>query len=315
MAEEPTMTRGLGSRRAAADVYQWSGPRPVREFRGWRIQAPSTIHRVDSFATMHLASYDAVRAALPTDDLYPVRWLDGRAVIGIVSLRYRDVTARTDDGRLVVSPNYAEIDIEALVTQKQAPRVAPLLRGSPAGFVLHLPVTNAVAAQAGRDLYGFPKFVADMDFVEAAGQRSVTLAEGGVEILRQCVRPRGRVSVTRAPAVSFTSFEGDLLEVRAPFVGYRQKMMGAGCGHLELGEHPVAARIRGLDVDPEPILAASDIDGRMVFGAGVPAGKAGPYSGYIPADEPELGRYTIAYPDTAPLDQHAIALDIQILSG
>ena len=36
----------------------------------------------------------------------------------------------------------------------------------------------------------------------------------------------------------------------------------------------------------------------------VPVGEAADYTGHLPRREPLRGRYTVAYPDTPPLDQY-----------
>ena len=75
------------------DFYAWTGPRPVVEVLGRRLQSPAFHHRVDSFQSVHLAEHDAVAAALPTDELHPVQWFDGRAAVLVWAVRHHEVTA------------------------------------------------------------------------------------------------------------------------------------------------------------------------------------------------------------------------------
>ncbi|HYB39739.1 MAG TPA: acetoacetate decarboxylase family protein [Mycobacterium sp.] len=140
-----------------------------------------------------LASYDAVRDVLPSSDLHPVRWFDGRAAVLIAAMRYHEVSVRHADGTPDLLAPYGEVLIAALVTRRPLQRGLPLLLPTMqglGGFVLDLPVTTAEACDLGRKLFGLPKFVADMDFREEPTQRQVKISEGDAEIMTLRVCPR-----------------------------------------------------------------------------------------------------------------------------
>lgn len=42
---------------------------------------PLVIHRVDGFMAAHSCAFDALAAALPTDELHPLRLPNGRAIL------------------------------------------------------------------------------------------------------------------------------------------------------------------------------------------------------------------------------------------
>lgn len=306
------MVRWLGWSRSSRDAafFKWTAERPIAQFRGRAIRGPTAIHRIASFQTLHLAAFEPVRAAIPTDALHPVRWLDGRALVFVAAMRHHDVTASFDSGEPYITPPYGEVSVGVMVTRRPAPRGLPVFGRSLRGFVLHMPVTTAIAAESGRQLLGSPKFVADMDFVEQPARRAVTVSEDDREILTVQVRPSGPVTVNRAPVIIYSVLDGQLLESTVRFFGHRQTMIGSASGHLHLGDHPVADELRGLAVSTAPLMAASYLEARMLFGAGVPVATAHQYRGYV-GREPERGRYTLAYPDTPPLDQYTLPLDVQ----
>lgn len=233
------------------DFYTWTGPRPVSDATGPRVRGPFYFHRVDAFEALHLASYEAVRAVLPTDDLFPVRWFDGRAVVEVAAFRYHEVsgTDLTDGepGRtLMVSP-YGEVGVSALVTRRPLPKGVPLLSPSMAGvggFVLHLPVTTREARDGGVAIFGLPKFVADMDFTESPTARTVTVSEDGAEVLTLTVRPGGPVVAIRALLNLYSVLDGRLLETTIKTLGHRQGRVGHAAGELTLGTHPVGQALR-----------------------------------------------------------------------
>ena len=66
---------------------------------------------------------------------------------------------------------FGEVLIAAVVTEGPTPRVLPLLRGRAGAFMLHTPVTTHEALAGVRGFFGWPKFLADMDFTETGASR------------------------------------------------------------------------------------------------------------------------------------------------
>ena len=289
------------------DFYGWAGPRPRVEVGGRVFELPVFYHRVSCFFSAHLASWDAVSAALPSDEIQPLRWFDGRAAVQVAALRYDEITGLVDGETARLAP-YAEVAISALVTRHAAPPGVGMLASEQlgGGFVLDLPVTTAEARDLGREVYGSPKFVADMDFVDGPAEQRVTLSEGGSRILDLGVRPRGRVTRARRPWRMYSALGGELLETSARMRGFRRGRTGRGGADLTLGDHPVAQRLRDLEVHTESFASADYLGLRMVLPAGVPVGAARAHPGHLGGDR-DRGRYTVDYAGTGPLDQYASA--------
>ena len=140
--------------RTAARFYERVGattePTDVGTFYGG---FPGVWHRSDASESLHSASLEAVRAMLPTDDLYPVRLPGERAIVDVSSLRHDVFSAGGVDG-LAMLP-YGEVMVAVLVTRRPAPPILPLVAPAASGmaagaFVLHLPVTTRAARDAGR---------------------------------------------------------------------------------------------------------------------------------------------------------------------
>lgn len=294
------------------DVHSRTGPRPVAEVLGRQLQSPASYHRVDSFQSVHLADHDAVAAVLPTDELHPVRWFDGRAAVLVWALRYHEVTAMdvTDGlpGRTVRLAPYGEVCVVALVTRRPVrPGLAmlrPLMSGV-SGFVLSLPVTTHEAEEVGRAIFGYPKFVADMDFVEDPANRRVTVSEDGQEVLRLDVRPRGPVVPDTRDIVAYSVRDERLMRTTIRSQGHGQPAVGRRSGRLRLGSHPVGQELARLSISPEAQRSLSHVDLRLVLPWARPVGAARPYPGYRgrPRDR---ARLTVAYPGTGPIDPLAV---------
>lgn len=255
---------------------------------------PAFYHRVDTFESLHLASYEAVREVLPSSELQPVRWFGSRAVLQIAALRYHVASVSRADGTTGVLAPYGEVAIAAVVTRGPAwpglPLLAPGLHHL-GGFILHLPVTTLEARDLGLTIFGLPKFVADMEFREEPVLRQVKLSEQDTEILTLTIRPAGRVTTDRSPTTIYSSLHGELLETTVRFLGHRQVRRGRQAGAIQLGEHPVAGQLRALGISREPFMVASYLDARLILPSGSPIGAAQDYTGY-PGRDRARGRFT-----------------------
>jgi hypothetical protein len=300
--------RGAADRRAAERFYEQSPGRigPIGIGGGF-IEAPFVFHRSDSVQTFHAASFEAVRNALPSTALHPVRLPDGRAVVLVASMQYGDITTRSVDG--IAALPYGEVMVAILVTPRPAPPFLPLVAPSATGlsaggFVLHLPVTTRAARDVGRLVWGYPRFVADMEFDDSIAERRVHVAEGGHDILTLTAHPSGRPSITHESPVLYSVLGNELIESTVPTYGIRQLRWGRRGGRLELGDHQVADELRTLEIAPEPFVTALTVAERLAMRVGRPIGPARPCLGYIGEDR-DLGRYVVRYPNTAPIDRYA----------
>ena len=300
-------SRALAAR-AAGSFYGRTGPRTsALHFGAAYAGSPIIFNRSEMSQTLHTASFEEVRGHLPSDDLYPVRLSGDRAVVAIGAYRHDEITSHGVHGKALMP--YGEVIIAALVSRRPTPPVLPLLvpglMGRSVGaFVLHLPVTHRAARDGGRLGWGYPKFIADMDFEDSLETLRCTLAEGEHEILRHTVYPSGQPSMLSSSTILYSVLEGELLALEVPMSGLSRQRWGSGGGRLELGDHQVADELRPLAISPEPFLTrrVSELHLALTFGHAV--GEARPYLGYIGGDR-DLGRYTVRYATEAPIDMYA----------
>jgi hypothetical protein len=253
---------------------------------------------------MHTASYEAVAAELPSDVIQPLRWTGDRTLVLVSAFRYRVVTWAGPDGTSGTLLPYAEVVVAAQVTEGPSRRVLPLLQGRTGMFVLQMPVTTGQAVAGGREFFGLPKFLADMDFTETGTSRSVRVSEQGRDLLTLTVRPGGRPRQSRMDSCMFSAHRGELLRTVAPMWSIGQTRWGSASATLELGEHPVADQLRGLGISPSPISATSLVRHRSVMPMPEPGiGPAREYSTY-PGSDAATARYTVAYPYSPPIEQY-----------
>ncbi|RMH45082.1 MAG: hypothetical protein D6689_00715 [Deltaproteobacteria bacterium] len=182
--------------------------------------------------------------ALVPEPLRVVELWPGRAPLGIMCFDYRETT---------VGP-YGEVAVcwPVVRSRRRPPPLLPLVidgRWPEFGWwVHHLPVTTEIANYAGRTLWGYPKFVADIAFSWRDAQRVCTLAEHGEPILRLAVDTRLPARPQRFDVCTYTVLDGELLRTRIAVdaAGIRSRR---GRAQLELGPHPIGREIAALGVD------------------------------------------------------------------
>jgi hypothetical protein len=253
------------------------------------VDLPIRYWRDDGFMGVFGADHSAVSEALPSDRLRPVRLPGGRTAVGVFAFNYFETG---------VGP-YGEVGVAVPCTlDREAPPLLGLFAESAipgfGAFVLHLPVTTRVARDGGRVIWGFPKFVADMDFEVSPAFRSVAVSEGGVPLLTLTVAQKGAAIRDNRPLVSYTALDTQLVRTELPTRAVYQ-LGGGGGATLELGSHPIAEELRALGIDGTAIAARNYLSHAAVLPRGEVVGTLERrHDGYAGSDL-EAGRHTIRY--------------------
>ncbi|MCL7453644.1 MAG: acetoacetate decarboxylase family protein [Anaerolineae bacterium] len=287
---------------ADEDFFDWTGPTEKGiDVGSARVDLPVMYYRDDSFMGIFAADYEPVRTLLPSQDLYPVTLPDGRATIAIFAFNYLETG---------IGP-YGEIAIALPCTHgQQASALLPLVLESRypgwGAFVLHLPVTSLVARDAGRVVFGYTKFVADMAFQKRPAYQSVRMSEAGAHILSLTVQQRGLTLKDNRPLVTYSVRDGELLRTTVPSRSVYQVGLTPGSATLELGDHEIGRQLQALNISTTGVLAKNYLTRSGILPAGEPVGQADrPHVGYAGQDR-EYGQLTVDYDDAAvPVDVYA----------
>jgi hypothetical protein len=203
-----------------------------------------------SLGTVYTASSVEVRKLIPHPDLHPIELTPGRCLAAFAAFEYR----HTD-----VDP-YNEVNISFLVSHRMRP--IPLLTFASAvrrrvisSYVWQLPVTTEHARAGGADLFGFPKFIADIQFEKKPQQVSCTLSVSGEQILQITGRvfPTGPGKPIRY--VTYAAEQDSLVvaDVLVNQLEYAESRSGDSV-QLELGEsHPIARTLKSLKLASRPL--------------------------------------------------------------
>ena len=190
-----------------------------------------------------------VKGLLPKPQMRPVEVVPGYAVVALIAFEYRDTDIGAYNELGICFPilfnSPFSIPFVPLLLEKSYPRLG--------FYVHHLPVTTQIACRAGREIWGYPKFVADIGFEENNEQRICHLHEGGKHILSLAVdRPEGSQKEEKRNLVTYSVLEDRVLKtvVRTKMHIEYRRIRGAD---LTLGDHSIARELRGLEISPRLI--------------------------------------------------------------
>ncbi|WP_308188604.1 acetoacetate decarboxylase family protein [Nocardia spumae] len=211
----------------------------VHSVLGDKVRMPVEIRDADACAATFLVDARAAREIIAPTGLRPLL-VAGRAVCSLVFVRYVD-------GDL--GP-YHEFGLTLMVRGGD---------GGPGVYIPWLPVNQSFTCAAGREIWGFPKEIADIDITPVRrGKRCEVRIDGKLVV---AMRTAGGVpspgGMGGASIAAYTLMDGVLR--RTPWVmNPEQVRMGLGGTEIELGDHPVAEQMRALGL-PKRALFSSRI--------------------------------------------------------
>lgn len=227
-------------------IKQWE----FFEEGGRKGKLPCFYYDTTSLTVIYTAATRKVRELLPRKEMSPMEIIPGRCLIAFTAFEYRN----TD-----LDP-YNEFSIAFPITygRPQIPTVSATLqmfRRNISAYVWQLPVTTEIARKGGVEMYGYPKFIADIDFERQAGAITCTLSAKGDRILTLTgnVLPVRREKITRF--VTYSVLDGIPLKTNV-FINPIQfaQTTARNSASIEPGIHPVARALKTLELSRKPIL-------------------------------------------------------------
>ncbi len=227
-------------------VVQWDIMTPDMSLQG---KLPVFYYDNTSMTAIYTAATDRVRKLLPLPDMHPVEAMVGRALVAFTAFEYR----KTD-----IDP-YNEFSISFPITFRKTGIPGITVLGMMArryftAYVLQLPVTTERARRGGVEMYGYPKFCADITFAKENGMLVCRLSEGGKSILTL----KGQQLKTAAEKVN--RFKTYSLKNGVPLAAnvYMNpvefgKSMSGKAAKLTLGNHDIAGQLREIKLSEKPL--------------------------------------------------------------
>jgi hypothetical protein len=214
---------------------------------GQTVVLPVRIRDASSVYATFLVSAAAVKRLLPAG-LTPLQTIPGRATCTIVGVDYRE----GDLGQ------YHEVGVCFLLRPSKGSRLdlLSMVRNQAPAYIHRLPVTTSFSCEAGRQIWGFPKDVMDVDFADTPTTRTVTLRDGERLVLQLTAPRGGRKKFDDVDIEAMGSWGGPVQVTPAQMAGEGVKA-GFRAGSLVLGDHPIADELRSLGLPKKPLLAGS----------------------------------------------------------
>ena len=240
-------------------IKQWEINMQEMQFK-----MPIFYYDTTTITAIYTASTARVKELLPLPQMNPIELSPGKCLVGFTAFEYRE----TD-----INP-YNEFAIAFLVTfdKPQIPFLTSALqmyRRRMTAYVWHLPVTTEIARVGGVELYGYPKFIADIEFEKEADKITCHLAEDGNNILSL----RGKVlPVARGKNSKIITYSniGDIPLVtnvyfnQLEFAETRDKQAAT----LEIGsDHRICEDLRKIGLSQTPVMYQySPLNQAILFG-------------------------------------------------
>jgi hypothetical protein len=204
------------------------------EIRGHRVTFPVRIHDAAAACATYVVRAERARAQLAGTGLRPVS-VAGRTLLFLALIDYR---------------------VNDLGIYSEVATALPVRHGGKQGLhILQLPVTEGFTLEAGRALWGLPKWLGRADLSISGRRAACRLDEGAEHVLTAAISALPlRIPFTIPGTVTaFSPRDGAVLAspVTARVCGIR---VGLGAT-LDLGlRHPMAAQLRELGLPRRPLL-------------------------------------------------------------
>lgn len=209
--------------------------------QGRTVTLPVVVRDAASMSAMFVVPSAGVRRLIPDARLRVPELYPGRTICIIAGIEYRE----NDLGQ------YNELSIAFFVTIGDGHplpffgMLSGFVRGTLGAYIHRLPVTTSFSRDAGRDIWGFPKTVDQIEFTDEGAERSCRLSVDGSHVLTLTMTRGGRQRMKDMLQDAYAWRDGILW--RTPSV-----MGGEGVGvhlggaRLVLGDHPIADELRNL---------------------------------------------------------------------
>jgi hypothetical protein len=236
-------------------------PQRTYTVMGRAVRVPVEVARASAVSATYLASAARVRDWIADSGLRVLEPVPGRTLLSVAGLCYE----QGDWGR------YDELCMAVPVI---APELASgrasswrALRSGRLGLYLrYLPVTDEFSCRAGVELYGFPKWLADIELTASPREMQLGFASDGREVLALRVRcGEGRRSFAPLSIDAYSHRDGALRRCRFTVAGEGVGVR-AGGAELKLGSHAIADELRTLRLSRHALCVARIARMRASFG-------------------------------------------------
>jgi hypothetical protein len=237
----PSTDRVLTSDHGAVDT-------PTFVVQGQYVTVPVEVRSATMVQASWLVPATAAQNIIEYSGLRVVRMMGTLAMCSIAAVQYTD----NDLGP------YNEIAVAFVVEPHDGASAGSPIGGDVTTFIHKLPVNQSFTCEAGRDVWGFPKWVADISFTQRGRKTEAVLIDDDELVLGLSVSRSPVPMPARALEMSCYSFRDGVLR-RTPWTNrVADARISPAGARLELGtRHPMAVELRSLGLPRRPIMSMS----------------------------------------------------------
>jgi hypothetical protein len=225
---------------------------------GERIAVPVEVRSAKMVAAQFLVDATAAQSLIDYSGLRVARQRGDRAICALSAVQYTD----NDLGP------YHEFAVALVVEPHDAgPGFRPSLTRVTT-FIHRLPVNQEFTCRVGRGLWGFPKWVTQIDYLESGGFTRCRISQGGEPVLTFDVAP-GWVPLPGGEVEMACYSWADGILRRTPWVTRSRHLRARpGGATLYLGDgHPMADELRALGLPKRALMSTGTPLMSATFGA------------------------------------------------
>lgn len=228
------------------------------DVEGTTVTMPVHVRSARQAAATFLVDHSAAQRVIGHTGLRAARQPRGKAIASLALVDYLDNDLGT----------YFELALAFVVDDPAGTPPAP--KGSVSTLIHRLPVSEAFTCAAGRGIWGFPKWIADLRVSFDARGATCVLRDGDIDVVRVTMR-RGRVPLPRKPMqMTAYSCDEDGVVRRTPWEtdgdGHQHVRFGGATIDVGYG-HPLADELRTLGLPKRALMTLFDDNMRATFEA------------------------------------------------
>ncbi|MFZ2510440.1 MAG: acetoacetate decarboxylase family protein [Gordonia sp. (in: high G+C Gram-positive bacteria)] len=238
------------------------------EVSGQTVTLPVQIRHARCFVGAFTADAIAIATAIaaagdPLVALRPIQVRPGRGLCMLVFIDYVDGDLGPYHEFGVCFP------VTASAGSGPGSSMKALFRGDARAVVHRLPVDGAFTLAAGREIWGFPKIMADFDVDHDSPVKRGRVSQDGALIADLTVRPGLKASSMTADTTLQVYSQLDRIVRLIPWqiteIGQTQTRIGGA--RLALGDHRIGQELAGLRLSRHALMSSSIDHLAMSFGA------------------------------------------------
>ena len=240
------------------------------EVLGRTVGLPVEVRAAAQWTVQYLVPLAAAQRLVDPTGLEATGPLPGRALVALAVCRYDDTDL----------DSYHEVALSVVVRPHDASQPASMVQrlrefgqGAIGAYIHRLPVDQEFTCAAGRDVWGFPKWITTIDIDEprssdprSGSSTTVRLVDDGTHVLTLAMSSNGPVRLPAHAAPSYSFRDGVLR--RTEWTTASEGVSGRfGGTTIVLGDHPMADELRSLSLPKRALMTSHAVRMQATFQA------------------------------------------------